>query len=108
MRSAAFILQNGINVLRAKENAAKRKSAIKLENMIRNGYKYIVRLTRDVELYLTSGSLSRYMIREKVKKGSERAKHAIRVARALGYNIRYKNGVYYDIDGLEMCYYEGV
>lgn len=76
--------------------------------MIRNGYKYIVRLTRDVELYLTSGSLSRYMIRERVTRGSERAKHAIRVARALGYNIRYKNGVYYDIDGLEMCYYEGV
>lgn len=76
--------------------------------MIRNGYKYIVRLTRDVELYLTSGSLSRYMIRERVTKGSERSKHAIRVARALGYNIRYKNGVYYDIDGLEMCYYEEV
>lgn len=108
MRSAAFILQNGINVLRAEENAAERKSVIKLGNMIRNGYKYIVRLTRDVELYLTSGSLSRYMIRERVTKGSERAKHAIRVARALGYNIRYKNGVYYDIDGLEMCYYEGL
>lgn len=108
MRSAAFILQNGINVLRAEENTAERKSAIKLGNMIRNGYKYIVRLTRDVELYLASGSLSRYMIRERVTKGSERAKHAIRVARALGYNIRYKSGVYYDIDGLEMCYYEGI
>lgn len=108
MRFAAFILQNDINVLRAEENAAERKSAIKFGNMIRNGYKYIVRLTRDVELYLTSGSLSRYMIRERVTKGSERAKHAIRIARALGYNIRYKNGVYYDIDGLEMCYYEGI
>lgn len=74
--------------------------------MLIKGYKYIVRLTRSVELYLCGGTLSDYMHECKVAAGSEEAKHAIKVARALGYNIARKSGVYYDIDGEELTYYE--
>jgi hypothetical protein len=41
----------------------------------------------------------------KIAERSVEAKHAIRVARALGYNIRYKLGVYYDVDGEPITYY---
>ena len=74
--------------------------------MLIKGYKYIVRLTRSVELYLCGGTLSDYMHECKVTAGSEEAKHASKVARALGYNIARKSGVYYDIDGEELTYYE--
>lgn len=74
--------------------------------MLIKGYKYIVRLTRSVELYLCGGTLSDYMRECKVTAGSDEAKHAIKVARALGYNIARKRGVYYDIDGERLTYYE--
>lgn len=75
--------------------------------MLTKGYKYIVRLARAVELYLCGGTLSNYMHACKVTAGSEEAKHAIKVARALGYNIaRRRGGVYYDIDGEKLTYYE--
>lgn len=74
--------------------------------MLRKGYKYIVRLTRTVELYLCGGTLSDYMRACKIAEGSDEAKHAIKVARALGYNIRYKRGVYFDVDEEKMTYYE--
>lgn len=74
--------------------------------MLRKGYKYIVRLTRTVELYLCGGTLSNYMQACKIAEGSDEAKHAIKVARALGYNIRYKRGVYFDVDEEKMTYYE--
>jgi hypothetical protein len=74
--------------------------------MLIKGYKYIVRLTRSVELYLCGGTLSNYMHACKVTAGSEEAKNAIKVARALGYNIARKRGVYYDIDGEKLMYYE--
>lgn len=73
--------------------------------MLQRGYKYIVKLARTVELYLCSGTLSNYMQACKVAEGSDEAKHAIKVARALGYNIRYKRGVYYDIDEQPITYY---
>lgn len=73
--------------------------------MLRNGYKYIVRLTRSVELCLCGGTLSDYMREQKLTEGDARAKHAIKVARALGYNVRYKRGVYFDIDDNEITYY---
>lgn len=73
--------------------------------MLQRGYKYIARLTRTVELYLCSGTLSNYMHECKVAEGSDEAKHAIKIARALGYNIRYKRGVYYDIDEQPITYY---
>lgn len=74
--------------------------------MLQRGYKYIVRLTRSVELYLCGGTLSNYMHACNVAEGSDDAKHAIKVARALGYNIARKRGVYYDIDGERLTYYE--
>lgn len=73
--------------------------------MLQRGYKYIVRLTRTVELYLCNGTLSSYMHACKIAEGSDEAKHAIKVARALGYSIRYKRGVYFDIDEEPMTYY---
>lgn len=73
--------------------------------MLQRGYKYIVRLTRSVELYLCGGTLSNYMHACKIAEGSDEAKHAIKVARALGYNIRYKRGVYYDTDEQPITYY---
>lgn len=74
--------------------------------MLQRGYKYIVRLTRNVELYLCGGTLSDYMRANNVREGSDEAKHAIKVARALGYHIRYKRGVYYDVDEQPITYYE--
>lgn len=74
--------------------------------MLQRGYKYIVRLTRNVELYLLNGTLSDYMRANSVREGSDGAKHAIKVARALGYNVRYKRGVYYDVDGRQITYYK--
>lgn len=74
--------------------------------MLQRGYKYIVRLTRAVELYLCGGTLSNYMHACKIVEGSDEAKHAIKVARALGYNIRYKRGVYYDVDEQPIAYHE--
>lgn len=74
--------------------------------MLHKGYKYIVRLTRTVELYLCGGTLSDYMRANEIKEHSVEAIHAIRVARALGYNIRYKRGVYYDVDEEKMTYYK--
>lgn len=74
--------------------------------MLKKGYKYIVRLTRTVELYLCGGTLSDYMHACKIAEGSDEAKHAIKVARALGYNIRYKRGVYFDVDDEKMTYYK--
>lgn len=74
--------------------------------MLKKGYKYIVRLTRTVELYLCGGTLSDYMQACKIAEGSDEAKHAIKVARALGYNIRYKRGVYFDVDDEKMTYYK--
>lgn len=73
--------------------------------MLQRGYKYIVRLTRTVELYLCRGTLSSYMRANKIAEGSVEAKYAIKVARALGYNIRYKRGVYYDVDDEPITYY---
>lgn len=73
--------------------------------MLQRGYKYIVRLTRTVELYLCEGTLSDYMRANKIAEGSVEAKHAIKVTRALGYNIRYKYGVYFDIDDEPITYY---
>lgn len=73
--------------------------------MLQRGYKYIVKLTRTVELYLCGGTLSNYMLANKIAEGSPEAKHAIKVARVLGYNIRYKRGVYFDVDGEPMMYY---
>lgn len=73
--------------------------------MLQRGYKYIVRLTRTVELYLCEGTLSDYMRANKITEGSVKAKHAIKVARALGYNVRYKRGVYFDIDDEPITYY---
>lgn len=73
--------------------------------MLQKGYKYIVRLTRAVELYLCGGTLSDYMRANSVTEFSDEAKNAIKVARALGYNIRYKRGVYYDIDEQPITYY---
>ena len=73
--------------------------------MLRNGYKYIVRLTRSVELCLCGGTLSDFMREQKLKEGDARAKHAIKVARTLGYNVRYKRGVYFDIDDNAITYY---
>mgnify|MGYP002511799940 CR=1 FL=1 len=73
--------------------------------MLQKGYKYIVRLTRLVDLYLCSGTLSDYMKACEITEGSEEAKHAIKVARALGYNIRYKRGVYFDVDEEPITYY---
>ena len=74
--------------------------------MLKKGYKYIVRMTRTVELYLCGGTLSNYMQACKIAEGSDEAKHAIKVARALGYNIRYKRGVYFDVDEEKMTYYK--
>lgn len=74
--------------------------------MLQRGYKYIVRLTRTVELYLCGGTLSDYMRANKITEYSVEAKHAIKVARALGYNIRYKRGVYFDVDEEQMTYYK--
>ena len=73
--------------------------------MLQRGYKYIVRLTRTVELYLCGGTLSDYMRSNKIKEHSVEAIHAIRVARALGYNIRYKRGIYFDVDEEPITYY---
>ena len=97
-------MQNGTNVLKAKKSAANRKFTTRL-TMLQRGYKYIVRLTRTVELYLCGGTLSDYMLANKVREGSVEAKHAIKVARALGYSIRYKRGVYFDVDEEKMTYY---
>lgn len=74
--------------------------------MLQRGYKYIVRLTRTVELYLCGGTLSDYMRANKIAEHSVEAKHAIKVARALGYNIRYKRGVYFDVDEEKITYYK--
>lgn len=74
--------------------------------MLQKGYKYIVRLTRTVELYLCGGTLSNYMHACKIAEGSDEAKHAIKVARALGYSVKKKRGVYYDIDDEKLMYYE--
>lgn len=73
--------------------------------MLTKGYKYIVRLTRAVELYLCGGTLSNYMHANYIEEGSTEAKHAIKVARALGYSVPKKRGVYYDIDGERLTYY---
>lgn len=74
--------------------------------MLQRGYKYIVRLTRTVALYICGGTLSDYMRANKITEGSVEAKHAIKVARALGYDIRYKHGVYFDVDEEKMTYYK--
>lgn len=73
--------------------------------MLTRGYKYIVRLTRAVELYLCGGTLSNYMHANRIKEGSAEAKHAIKVARALGYSVKKKRGVYYDIDDERLTYH---
>lgn len=73
--------------------------------MLTKGYKYIVRLTRAVELYLCGGTLSSYMHANHIAEGSTEAKHAIKVARALGYSVKKKRGVYYDIDGERLTYH---
>ena len=97
-------MPKGINVPNTKENAVNRKFTTEL-TMLQRGYKYIVRLTRTVELYLCGGTLSDYMLANKVREGSVEAKRAIKVARALGYSIRYKRGVYYDVDEQPVTYY---
>lgn len=73
--------------------------------MLTKGYKYIVRLTRAVELYLCGGTLSNYMHANRIAEGSVEAKHAIKVARALGYSVKKKRGVYYDIDDERLTYH---
>lgn len=74
--------------------------------MIRNGYKRIVKETIDIYLNTReSNSVGDYMILRKIKKGTEQANRTIRIARAMGYAIPYKNGVYYE-QGKELRYYE--
>lgn len=79
--------------------------------MLTRGYKYIARLTRDVELYIINApvgcGLTRYNKARKLKRGSAESIHAAKIARALGYNVYKRRGVWYE-SGEEIGYYENL
>lgn len=75
--------------------------------MIAKGYKYIARLAREVETYILNApvgaGLTIYNRALNLPRGSEQAEHAAKVARALGYNVYKRRGVWYE-SGCEIGY----
>lgn len=79
--------------------------------MLTKGYKYIARLTRDVDTYICNAPVGRGLTMhnraKRLERGSSEAIHAARIARALGYNVYKRRGVWYE-SGEEIGYYESL